>query len=361
MKKILFICPYPEGVAAGQRLKFEPHFPAFRDAGYEITVHSFMSMRLWNIASIKGRTFQKIFWTLAGLLRRIYLITSIRKYDCIYIHMNVFPFGPPILEKIYLLLAKRVIFDLEDNIFTKEHGSVNFLASILKSTNKIAFLVAASDQVICSSPDLQKTCSEISKKNNVTFIPPTLEATRFIPKDKKHAEQNEITVGWTGTFSSKNFLNQIMPELENLYKKQKFKLMVIGNFEMKNENLNLEVVQWDAKEEIDQLHCFDIGIYPLPENDWISGKSGLKALQYMAIGIPPVCSAVGNVLNFIEHGKDGILIYNNSDWVNSLANLIRDNKQRSEIGSNARAKFLTDFSQEAICKKYLSVIGDKIK
>lgn len=361
MKKILFICPYPEGIAAGQRLKFEPHFPAFRNAGYEITTHSFMNMRLWNIASIKGRTFQKIFWTLIGLLRRIYLIFSIKQYDCIYIHMNVFPFGPPILERIYLLFAKKVIFDLEDNIFTKELGSVNWLASILKSKSKIAYLVTESDQVICSSPDLQKTCSDISKKNNVTFIPPTLEASRFKPKDKRHTKQKEITIGWTGTFSSKNFLNQILPELENLYKKKKFKLMVIGNFEMENKNLNLEVVQWNAKDEIDQLHCFDIGIYPLPENDWISGKSGLKALQYMAIGIPPVCTAAGNVLNFIDHGKDGILIYNNSEWVDSLADLISDKKRRLEIGSKARVKFLSGFSQEAICKKYLSVIGDKIK
>ena len=105
MKKILFICPYPLKVAAGQRLKFEPHFTAFEELGYEIHVHSFMSLKLWNIVSKKGRPLQKIFWTILGFLRRIFLIFSLKKYDCVYIFMNVFPFGPPILEKIYVSLS----------------------------------------------------------------------------------------------------------------------------------------------------------------------------------------------------------------------------------------------------------------
>ena len=134
--------------------------------------------------------------------------------------------------------------------------------------------------------------------------------------------------------------------------------MVIGNFKMENKNLDLEVLQWSAEQEIDQLHRFDIGIYPLPQNDWVSGKSGLKALQYMAIGIPAVCTAVGNVLNFIEHDKDGILIYNMLDWTESLVDLIDDVDKRLLIGSNARLNFLDNFSQDTIFKKYLSVIGD---
>ena len=60
MKKILFICPYPLKVAAGQRLKFEPHFDQLLKEGYEIKVHCFMSSRLWDIASKEGFIFQKI-------------------------------------------------------------------------------------------------------------------------------------------------------------------------------------------------------------------------------------------------------------------------------------------------------------
>ena len=109
MKKILFICLYPYGVAAGQRLKFEPHYSRLREEGYEVKIHSFMNQKLWNKVYKKGYIFTKIFWTFIGLVRRIILIFSLRNYDCVYISMTVFPFGPPILEKVYRFFSKKII------------------------------------------------------------------------------------------------------------------------------------------------------------------------------------------------------------------------------------------------------------
>ena len=358
MKKILFICPYPEKVAAGQRLKFEPHFQAFKEKGFSIGVHSFMSEALWNVASKKGHGVTKIFWTLSGLVRRILLIRSIRHYDSVYIFMNVFPFGPPILEKIYLKLAKNVIYDIEDDLLSTNPESVSGIASILKSKSKTKYLIRNSNHVIASSPELANKCNAISQKNNAIFIPPTLESKRFHVKPLEQISDSKPVIGWTGTYSSREFLDAVIPSLEALHQKTPFKFMVIGNFDMKNKNLDMEVVQWEEKSEIEQLHHFDIGLYPLPDSDWIAGKSGLKALQYMAIGIPAVCSAVGNVLNIIEHDKDGILIYNTDQWAGVLGELLNNPEKRRLIGKNARDKFINNFSQEAIFQKYLSVLGD---
>ena len=358
MKKIQFICPYPLKVAAGQRLKFEPHFKQLELSGYEITVHSFMNDRLWKIASKNGFIFQKILFTLWGLLRRIYLIFFLRKFDCVYIFMNVFPFGPPALESLYLKFSKKIIFDIEDNLLSDEIGSINLIASILKSKNKAKYLIQNVDHVIASSPDLKEKCNIISGKDNAIFIPPTLEKNRFIPKQNFNCNNQKLVIGWTGTFSSRIFIDMLIPHLEELYKKCPFKFIVIGNFEMANKNLDIEVLQWNEKDEIQQLHRIDIGLYPLQESEWVSGKSGLKALQYMSMGIPAVCTAIGNVMNFIEHDKDGVLIYNHNEWVPKLENLIQDHEKRRRIGQCARQKFLKDFSQDTIYEKYLSLIDN---
>ena len=112
----------------------------------------------------------KIFWTLSGLVRRILLIRSIRHYDSVYIFMNVFPFGPPILEKIYLKLAKNVIYDIEDDLLSTHPVRVSGIASILKSKSKTKYLIRNSNHVIASSPELANKCNAISQKNHAMYV-----------------------------------------------------------------------------------------------------------------------------------------------------------------------------------------------
>ena len=49
MKQILILAPYPEGVAAGQRLKYEQYFKFWKNDGYDIKVMSFFDMKTWDI------------------------------------------------------------------------------------------------------------------------------------------------------------------------------------------------------------------------------------------------------------------------------------------------------------------------
>ena len=53
-KKVLVICPFPQGVAAGQRLKYEQYFDHWSENCYEIKVSSFMDMSMWNVVYSRG-------------------------------------------------------------------------------------------------------------------------------------------------------------------------------------------------------------------------------------------------------------------------------------------------------------------
>ena len=39
-KRMLVLCPYPHGVAAGQRLKFEQYYDDWRAAGWDVHVRA---------------------------------------------------------------------------------------------------------------------------------------------------------------------------------------------------------------------------------------------------------------------------------------------------------------------------------
>ena len=71
-KRILVLCPHPENVAPGQRLKYEQYFEFLRSNNYEIEVSSFMTNSFQDIVYSEGKLIRKVFWTIVGYFRRIF-------------------------------------------------------------------------------------------------------------------------------------------------------------------------------------------------------------------------------------------------------------------------------------------------
>jgi glycosyltransferase involved in cell wall biosynthesis len=63
----------------------------------------------------------------------------------------------------------------------------------------------------------------------------------------------------------------------------------------------------------------------------------LKALQYMALGIPPVVSPVGASAVIVRDGINGFHASSSDHWVNRLAVLLADPALRARLGAAARA------------------------
>jgi glycosyltransferase involved in cell wall biosynthesis len=132
---------------------------------------------------------------------------------------------------------------------------------------------------------------------------------------------------------------------------------VIGNFDYELPGVDLEVVRWTKDREVADLQSFDIGVYPLPIDDWVLGKSGLKAIQYMAFGLPTVATEVGTTPLLIRNGENGILVKTEADWLDALARLIRDPALRRRLGQAARADAVRHYSTRAIAARYREALN----
>jgi L-malate glycosyltransferase len=353
-KQILIICPYPQGWAAGQRLKYEQYISNWEKNGYEVTVSSFFDLETWRILYKKKNFTKKILGTIQGYIRRISDINSLDKYDIVYIFLWVSPFGKYFFEKILLRKAKKVIYDFDDSIFL---SSKNWFQNILKNPKKFNYLIKNSDHVILSSPFNLNKCKEMNHNNNATYIPCSLDTERFKPLSDKKTQETKVVLGWTGTFSSIPYLDSIKHILIKLKKEIDFKLLLITNFEYEFPEMDLEVIEWKKDSEILDLNRIDIGLYPIKMDEWSLGKGGLKIMQYMAIGIPSVATNYGTAQHIINHGSNGYLVSDDSEWVDVLKLLIDNKKLRSEIGTQALYDLQKNYSYNAIKNLYLNILN----
>ena len=358
MKKILIICPYPFNCVPSQRLKYEQYLEYLSENGYQFEVIPFFDLGTYKILYNKKKNIQKIFGTFKGYIRRFLDIYKVYKSDGIFITLNVVPLGPSFLEWLYVKLAKKTIYDIDDMIFHLRTAPANRITKYLKSKKRYYFLLEKANHCITCTPDLNNIAQKYNK--NTTDISSTINTKTYIPINK-YENKKDLVIGWTGSHSTIEYLHLLDGVLQELSKKYKFKLLVMGANNFNISGVNIESVNWSSHGEIPTLQRMDIGLYPLPNDEWVKGKSGLKALQYMAMGLPVVASNYGCNERVIENNVSGFLVNETNDWVKSISNLIEDNELRRFIGCNARLRVEKYFSIEANKNTYLSIFNSTFK
>lgn len=357
-KRILFFNPYPVNKAPSQRLKYEQYFDAFRQDGWIIENNSFINDTFWAFIYKPGRTFAKMYQTFLAYFRRFFFILfQVKKYDVVYIHLWVTPFGPPIFEFLTILLAKRIVYDIDDLVYLSHSSKANKFWVALKGKKKMIYLMKKADHVITCTPKLDDFVRQFNKKT--TDISSTVDTdVRYLPKTN-YALASTPVLGWSGSVTTAKYLYLLAPALQNLSKKINFKLVVIGDKNFKIEGVNIEAYDWKEEIEMPLLNSFDIGLYPLPDEEWVYGKSGLKAIQYMALGIPTVATAIGTNFRVIQSNENGILVpVNDQDaWTQALEQLLQDKSLRTKLGKAGREKVVNDFSIQANKKTYLDILN----
>ena len=135
--------------------------------------------------------------------------------------------------------------------------------------------------------------------------------------------------------------------MESVFDRVPFKLRVIGGSELALETrIPLELVYWSSEREVADLLSMDVGINPMPLEPWTRGKSSLKVMQYMALGIPSVCVRYDFSEALIQDGKNGLLAASDGEWEEALLRLLADSVLRERIGQAGRQTIRAGFTNE---------------
>lgn len=329
------------------------YLPHFEDLGVSCRVQSFMDSEMYALSFSPGRTPAKIWATVRASLRRLGTLMRFRKYDIVYMQRELFPFGPPWIERYMKWRGAKLVFDYDDALFIKKSSRYNLLATLFRSPRKTFDLFRLSDCVIAGNDWLRDTAIEHGGHAVTVEV---AEDTGRIGMRPPHTNADGVLIGWLGSKSTVKYLRLIEPVLQRIheqYPNVRFEIVGGGDFDL--DGLPLTHTDWSLEGELQALARFDIGLMPLPMEDWAKGKSGGKARTYMAAGVPPVCAAIGYNLELIEPGRTGFLCRSEDDWFEALSQLVEDAELRQYIGSAARADVVERFSPRQQAAKIVEV------
>lgn len=355
MKKIIIIAPYPIGEAPSQRFRFEQYLSHFEKNGWQWQLESFWNLSTWKLLYHRGKYFQKLLGLISGFVRRFFLLFRLSSADLIFIHREAAPVGPPFFEWVIAkVLRKKIIYDFDDAIWNPNVSVSNGFANRFKWYSKVGTICRWATVVTCGNNYLRNYALHFNQ--DVKFIPTTIDTDYHLPNQKS---ENKIPViGWTGSHSTTYYLNFLIPVFKKLEEQFQFELRIISNKDLQLPLKSYCFIHWKKETEIEDLQQFDIGIMPLPDDEWSKGKCGFKLLQYMSVDVASIASPVGVNTEIIIDNHTGFIAVTENDWFEKLSALLQNSEKRKSVIANARQHIEKNYSVHSMKPIYLQLLNE---
>ncbi len=208
--------------------------------------------------------------------------------------------------------------------------------------------------------------------NTKIFTPEKYIQARTDIRKKLQIDEDEpvlLFVGRLVIFKGLKYLINAFPQLVSQI--PKVKLVIIGDGPLNNE-LQEQTNRLDMGNHILFLGRVDFSeipaylsiaeVFTLPSTDEGMGRVVLEA---MAMKIPVTCSAVGGLLDIIEHKRNGIFFEsrNEKDMAEKLALILKDNDLKRTITENAfkevKEKYDYEVSISLFNKMFKEIVESK--
>jgi glycosyltransferase involved in cell wall biosynthesis len=358
-KRILFIVQHRLDRSPGQRFRHEQYLPYLKANGFELSFSPLLSAADDRVMYKPGHILQKGIIFLKNVRRRFVDSLKAKRFDIIFIYREAFFTGTTWFEREMKASGAKFIFDFDDSIWLPSVSEGNRKLAFLKNPSKTSVIIAMSDLVFAGNQHL----AEYAKRFNprTVIVPTTVDTDEYDPArypkhDNGDGTVTPVVIGWSGSPTTIPHFEQAIPALLQVKEKygSRIEFRVMGDGNYRNEALGIQGVAWTREGEVPMLNTFDIGLMPLPDDEWSKGKCGLKGLVYMAMEVPALMSPVGVNVDIVQDGENGYLPRNTAQWVERISELVENPELRQRLGQAGRQTVVEKYSVRSLRLAYVN-------
>ncbi|MGI9146223.1 MAG: glycosyltransferase [Chloroflexota bacterium] len=271
------------------------------------------------------------------LMCRLLEVLRARPDDVVVIQRDLFPFGPPVLERLLARRCARLVYDTDDATYLRPAFTPDTPFQRLRRFDKVAEVVSRARWVSVATEPIAAWARHHNR--NVSVVPMAVDLNEYDRVKAGSRSSREHTVlGWAGTRGGLRYLEALAPVLRELADRCSILVRVIsGGFrDVFLPGVPVDARPWRAETALSEMKDFDIGLVPLDDTLFEQAKFPFKLLQYLALGVPAVSARVGVAREVIEHGRSGLLAGSPREWCGALEGLIADVDLRKRLAAAGR-------------------------
>jgi glycosyltransferase involved in cell wall biosynthesis len=314
-------------MGASSRVRFTNLIPLLHKLGWNVTHFPLLSDGILSSFYKRGsHNYLLIGWYYA---RRLLRVLRSAPPDLWWVEKEVLDGLPLSIERMILDVVGQSVIDYDDAIFLKYKRSV---LGELGRSSKFEYYARNAGHLTVGSDYL---FSEFRRRGacSITKIPSSINTEKYSLHENRPGRP--IIIGWIGTPVTVKFLESLKEVLPQVARRVPILFHVIGA-RWKCPGVEVRCYAWTEATEAQAIQEFDIGVMPLIDGEWEKGKCAYKLIQYMAAGVVPVGSRVGENSVIIEDGVNGFIASGVEEWVQKLLLAACDSQLRTAIGLKAR-------------------------
>jgi glycosyltransferase involved in cell wall biosynthesis len=340
--RVLFFTDGPE--SPGSRFRCLQFFPHLERRGIRCAARFAYDARYNDVFERPWANAYK----LAGRLRRVGHLLFDGSADVLFLHKTALALtGLP--ERLRALRRTPLVFDFDDAIYLGPGGVED-----RQRRRTFESVVAVADHLVAGNHHLARVAG---RPDVTTVIPSVVDTDIYVPAPARRVT-DELVVGWMGTASNFPSLRLALPSLVRAVETlPRARVRIVSNAELPEWAGHPRVEQWRWNEagELRALQSFDVGLMPLDDTELTRGKCGFKMIQYMAVGVPVLSSAVGANIDIFEGSGAGALVRPGDDWGEKLLGLLASRERFRELGLAGRAHAVRHYSVASVIDRYVRI------